>query len=529
MYAIIALASSAWTPMSVAVEPASLSFERFDVEYASRGLPVVIRRGAAQWGDDARGRMGAAWKPSALRAMCGARPLVRMCDDGPASPSKSLNWFDPALVGHEWAGMADVAPASMNLSTLGDVLDAQQRGAALYLHDCSVDLLCPALFERLRAPSRWFPTDLLLQAPRHLGNFNRCAGHLSGTGEISTDDGAAEDQGVAEGAAAGAAENTAKSAANEERDAAASLVWPTLFVAPVGALTGLHVDAGSTRFWMAVLHGRKVFRLLHRTDGDYDWLHSLHAGSAGGTDDGAPPDASRLDADIFEPNVTRHPELGDPATTMYEAVVEAGDIVFVPNGIPHQVRNVASDSARGTAGGGGGEVRGGSVGSVELTIAVAYNYVDRHNFLPYATTVLQQHIDGDIDRDLLLWYLSPGFPRYAPARGEAGVVSTPSDGAAWADFAAPQLVAHGDEDDEELAALLRGADAQHRFSALVERVRTLSSLPLAAHPAPSPSVPVSYVAKGVDERVGEGEEGDDELLLRLAQLVDLFVEKAKLL
>ena len=507
MYAaIIALASSAWTPMSVAVEPATLSFERFDAEYASRGLPVVIRGAAARWGgNDARDPMVAAWKPSALRAMCGARPLVRACDEGPASPSESLNWFDPALVGHEWAGMADVAPASMNLSTFGDVLDAQQHGASLYLHDCSVDLLCPALFERLRAPSRWFPTDLLLQAPRHLGNFNRCAGHLSGTGESNAAEGAADE-----------------STASETRDAAASLVWPTLFVAPVGASTGLHVDAGSTRFWMAVLHGRKVFRLLHRTDGDYDFLHSPHhPGSSGSSEedgDRALPDASRLDADVFAPNVTRHPELGDPATTMYEAVVDAGDIVFVPNGMPHQVRNVASDR-----GGGEGGERGGSV---ELTIAVAYNYVDRHNFVPYATTVLQQHIDGDIDRDLLLWYLSAGFPRRTPAHAEAVAASTPSDGTAWADFAMPQLVARGgDDDDEEHAALLRGANAQHRFSALVQRARALSSLELTAQVASSPGA----AASGVDEGATEGAEGDDELLLRLAQLVDLFVEKAKLL
>lgn len=503
---------SAWTPLSVAIETSSLTFERFDAEYASRGLPVVIRGGAARWN-----RNGLeSWTPAALRARCGARPLARPCDEGPASPAKSLSWFDPKLIGVEWAGMADVEPAKLDLTTLGDVLDAQQRGAALYLHDCSIDLLCPALFESLRAPSRWFPRDLLLQAPRHLGNFNRCAGHLGGSDDEADLDSESSD------------------------NSAASLVWPTLFVAPTRASTGLHIDAGATRFWMAVLHGRKIFRMLHRADGDYDFLFSKKPPGPGGVDEdedgggssGAAdadeeefPDSTRLDADVFAPNVTRHPQLDDPMTTMYEATVEAGDIIFVPNGLPHQVRNMAvveqRDHAQAQAAVREGEeveARGSSSAreEQELTIAVAYNYVDRHNFVPYVTEVLQQHIDGDIDIDLLLWYLTESFPLSKGGGGGGGGGDNDLSGMRWSDYATPQLVpttagGGGGGAEEALATLLRDVDALHRVGALVQRVRNLSSMP----PPPRRELELVLLDKG-----------EDELLLRLAQLIDLYVEKA---
>lgn len=35
--------------------------------------------------------------------------------------------------------------------------------------------------------------------------------------------------------------------------------WPSLFIAPTGARSELHVDAFGSNFWMALFHGKKRF------------------------------------------------------------------------------------------------------------------------------------------------------------------------------------------------------------------------------------------------------------------------------
>ena len=36
--------------------------------------------------------------------------------------------------------------------------------------------------------------------------------------------------------------------------------WPSLFIAPAGIASGLHVDAFSSNFWMALFQGKKRYR-----------------------------------------------------------------------------------------------------------------------------------------------------------------------------------------------------------------------------------------------------------------------------
>jgi hypothetical protein len=95
---------------------------------------------------------------------------------------------------------------------------------------------------------------------------------------------------------------------------------PSLFADPAGVKSGLHIDSGGTSFWMYVLTGEKRFRIVDkqfehflRSDSFYDQrYHSFMT-------------------DLFENKSTR------PAVTGWEGVVRAGELIFVPFDMAHQV------------------------------------------------------------------------------------------------------------------------------------------------------------------------------------------------
>jgi len=58
------------------------------------------------------------------------------------------------------------------MTTLAEVIEAQQQGDELYFFDMSLALACPALFNATRS-SRYFPVDFQV--------FIRCAGKYVGT------------------------------------------------------------------------------------------------------------------------------------------------------------------------------------------------------------------------------------------------------------------------------------------------------------------------------------------------------------
>ena len=128
--------------------------------------------------------------------------------------------------------------------------------------------------------------------------------------------------------------------------------WPSLFVGPRGTRSGLHVDAFGSNFWMAVLEGKKHWMLFRREDAALlgpSYRVSLD-----------PSFAAEKDGDGFGLGDTAG-ERGEgldhlkSAAGGWDFILEAGEVLFVPAGCPHGVRNETD------------------------TIAISANYVDTSN------------------------------------------------------------------------------------------------------------------------------------------------------
>ncbi|CAC5424115.1 JMJD6 [Mytilus coruscus] len=117
--------------------------------------------------------------------------------------------------------------------------------------------------------------------------------------------------------------------------------WPSLFVAPEGITSELHVDAFGSNFWMALFQGKKRWVFFPQSDVPYlypEYEHSLDPVFA---------------VDLSKPDLTRYPLL--QLTTPMECVLEPGDVLFVPAGCPHRVENL------------------------ETSVAISSNFVDQSN------------------------------------------------------------------------------------------------------------------------------------------------------
>jgi len=91
--------------------------------------------------------------------------------------------------------------------------------------------------------------------------------------------------------------------------------WESIFAGPAGTSTHLHQDAFSTRTWLGLFRGEKVWRLVE----PYELTRAR---------------AEQLD--LFE---------GDFAGTIYEVVMQPGDLIFLPPCWWHQVKNRSSTLA----------------------------------------------------------------------------------------------------------------------------------------------------------------------------------------
>jgi hypothetical protein len=100
--------------------------------------------------------------------------------------------------------------------------------------------------------------------------------------------------------------------------------WPSLFVgSPIVGGGGLHTDTFGSSFWMALMSGRKHWRFI-----DQKQRHLLYEERAG----------NKFETDLFEEfDLDKYPMLRF-LTNKYEAVMKAGDLLYVPAGSPHQVR-----------------------------------------------------------------------------------------------------------------------------------------------------------------------------------------------
>jgi len=262
----------------------------------------------------------------------------------------------------------DAAHAMLQYGTVSAVLQgiAEASPGAPMLFDMSLERTCPALLADVRIP-RLCPVDLMSLLPRD--------------------------------SAFGCAED-------------GSHQWPSLFVAPAGSATTLHVDTYHMRFWMALLKGRKRWVTFPP-----EHVHDLMP-----ADSQAFP--SRFKANLLSLNSTAQHRVRYAWDQRWEGVLNAGDILFLPEGWVHQVHNL------------------------DLTIAVAGNFVDRFSYqahlgwLAYHALTMRDPARRNSSIAMLRAYNDPGFaenktkgfqstPRFKLCDTEKSVDPSPFDVWAW--------------------------------------------------------------------------------------------------
>jgi hypothetical protein len=142
--------------------------------------------------------------------------------------------------------------------------------------------------------------------------------------------------------------------------------WPTLIIGPQGTQSGLHRDTHDLPFWMAMFRGRKRWRVFAPDD---PGMQPLYSEARNG-----------FLFDPFAPDFSRYPGLGK--VIVYDHVLEAGELMYIPSGAPHAAFNL------------------------EDTIAISGNYLDGRS--------LQRHTEGTCQLPLwreskLCWFYDGEF------------------------------------------------------------------------------------------------------------------------
>jgi len=157
----------------------------------------------------------------------------------------------------------------------------------------------------------------------------------------------------------------------EREDAASELnniryFWPTMMAGPPSTRSEVHYDDDGLPFWMALLSGRKVFRVLTPKNNPSLIHHPSHPneneeneqdqerrgwpGLSGDMISSIIPRAfhhasESYGFEIFRPEgyIEEYPELCDLVT--HEGILEAGDVIYIPNSSPHGAVNLEATIA----------------------------------------------------------------------------------------------------------------------------------------------------------------------------------------
>lgn len=288
--------AAAHRPSALNVQPfrrlGNIPVAEFEKKYSSPGhaLPTIFSKELT-----ADTFVAQQWTRESLRDVCGNYPLLqprkndcretgvmeeqRTCHD--------VKYSNKRYVGSTWGGMVPADLRDIAASTVGELLDAQDKGYAEYgqqiaLFDAPLQHHCPDLMDAIRVPKYFGRDYLLLQ-------------------QTVRDEGLAVPTGTR---------------------------WPSIIVSKQGGGSFLHADAHTSRFWAQQLSGRKRWRvfdvadswkLVHRNV-PYHFYPTI------------------FDVDAFDPDFEQFPNLN--GSTVYEAVTEPGETVFIPEGWPHQVINL---------------------------------------------------------------------------------------------------------------------------------------------------------------------------------------------
>eukprot|EP00941_MAST-03F_sp_MAST-3F-sp1_P000137 g137.t1 len=99
--------------------------------------------------------------------------------------------------------------------------------------------------------------------------------------------------------------------------------WPSLFIGANGTESAMHVDSGATNFWLYLLSGKKEWVLYDRDE--IPMLNSVRY-------------TPRFEVNAFTSSVEDFPLLRH--TNKWHGMQYPGDLVFIPAGCPHAVRNL---------------------------------------------------------------------------------------------------------------------------------------------------------------------------------------------
>jgi len=99
--------------------------------------------------------------------------------------------------------------------------------------------------------------------------------------------------------------------------------WPSLFIGSNETESAMHIDSGGTNFWLYLLSGTKEWRFFHRND-----IINLYMDFT----------ADFFHVDVFNPAHDEFPLF--KLAHMYSGVQHPGELMFIPGGNPHGVRNM---------------------------------------------------------------------------------------------------------------------------------------------------------------------------------------------
>lgn len=151
--------------------------------------------------------------------------------------------------------------------------------------------------------------------------------------------------------------------------------WPTLIVGPRGSRSGLHRDTHDLPFWMALFSGRKHWRIFAANDEAMEAHYR--------------PERNGFSFDPFRPDFWKHPDLA--LATPYDHVLEAGQLLYIPNGAPHGAYNL------------------------DDTIAISGNYLDTRSLGRHYNTTCSQPLWQD---SKLCWAYEHDFARHKPPEAD---------------------------------------------------------------------------------------------------------------
>ncbi|XP_052791172.1 uncharacterized protein LOC128225165 [Mya arenaria] len=150
--------------------------------------------------------------------------------------------------------------------------------------------------------------------------------------------------------------------------------WPSLFIAPAGLTSELHVDTFGSNFWMALFQGKKRWTFFRRED--ISLLYPVYNNPWS--------EDPNFRVDLDSPDLSQFPLLAH--THPVQCVLEPGEVLFVPAGCPHRVENL------------------------ESSLAISANYIDLSNLHLAQRELTLAALLHSRSHDLLEQLSDPNFP-----------------------------------------------------------------------------------------------------------------------